>query len=245
MMDASKYMISFSVFLLLCLVIEAEKFNEKIDTSTIMTTSSQNRLEKDNVEYIQTIRSLNQEATLLKEKLVALEDKPRDMTEKIKYVHNKFPKELINLAPLAENERVKYGIPVSITLAQAYLESGIRHNKPPSELYTVDNNLFGIKWKEKSFYQDKLTKAGLEITSTVWRCNKAKTDCAYYIKFNTRWDCLRAKSIMITGSLYRNLRGKSYPEFARGLKKAGYATDPRYAYKLINIIIDYRLYELD
>ena len=211
----------------------------------ITTTDDKSRLEKDNVEYIQTIRSLNQEATLLKEKIVSLEDKPRNMTEKVKYVGNEFPEKLVNLTSLAENERLKYGIPVSITLAQAFLESGIRHNEPASELSAVDNNWFGIKWRKKSLYQDKLTKAGLEITSTVWRCNKSKTDCAYYIKFNTKWDCLRAKSIMITGSRYRHLRGKPFAEFARGLKKAGYATDPRYADKLIGVIIKHKLYELD
>ena len=50
---------------------------------------------------------------------------------------------------------------------------------------------------------------------------------------------------MITGGLYRHLRGKPFAEFARGLKEAGYATDPKYAEKLIKNIIKYRLYELD
>ena len=206
---------------------------------------NQNRIERDNVQYIQIIRSLNEETAALKEELKSLEEKPKDMTTKVKYVSNKFPEELIKLADIAENERVKYGIPVSITLAQAFLESGIRHNKPASDLATVDNNWFGIKWRKKSYYQDKLTKKGLEITSTVNRCNKDKTDCAFYIKFNTKWDCFRAKSIMITGSRYKHLKGKPFAEFARGLKKGGYATDPRYANKLINVIIKYRLYELD
>jgi len=241
--NANKIIATFFFFLIFYLVVN--KADGKLDTSTVITADNQNRLERDNAEYRQMITSLKQEAALLKEKLISLEEKPRDMTQKIKFVSSHFPKEIKELVDVAENERVKYGIPVSITFAQAYLESGIRHNKPPSDLSAVDNNWFGIKWKKKSFYQNKLTKAGLEITSTVWRCNGAKTDCAYYIKFNTKWDCFRAKSIMITGSRYRNLKGKPFAEFARGLKGAGYATDPKYANKLIKVIIKYRLYELD
>jgi flagellum-specific peptidoglycan hydrolase FlgJ len=206
---------------------------------------TQNRIEKDNVEYIQTIRSLNEETAALKEELKSLEEKPRDMTTKVKYVSKEFPKELLNLADIVENERIKFGIPVSITFAQAFLESGIRHDTPASKLATEDNNHFGIKWKGVSPYQDKLIKAGLKISKTVERCNKDEKDCAYYIKFESKWDCFRAKSIMITGSRYRHLKGKPFAEFARGLKKGGYATDPKYAKKLVKIIIRYRLYELD
>jgi len=206
---------------------------------------NQNRIEKDNVEYIQTIRSLNEEKAALKKELKSLEEKPRDMTAKVKYVSKEFPKELLNLVDIVENERIKFGIPVSITFAQAFLESGIRHNEPASKLTTEDNNHFGIKWKGVSPYQDKLIKAGLKISKTVERCNKDEKDCAYYIKFESKWDCFRAKSIMITGSRYRHLKGKPFAEFARGLKKGGYATDPKYAKKLIEIIIRYRLYELD
>lgn len=210
------------------------------------------RIEKDNAEYRQKLNQLNNNVRLLEDSIkniistkTTVEDVNRDMTQKIKFVSSRFPKEIKELVDVAENERVRYGIPVSITFAQAFLESGIRHDKPASDLAKVDNNYFGIKWRKKSSYQEKLTEAGIGFGKTVWRCNKAKTDCAYYIKFNTRWDCLRAKSIMITGGRYRNLSGKPFAEFARGLKEAGYATDPKYADKLIKVIIKYRLYELD
>jgi flagellum-specific peptidoglycan hydrolase FlgJ len=209
-------------------------------------------IEKDNAEYRQQLNNLNNEVRLLKDSIKncisakdTVEDVSRDMTQKIKFVSSRFPKDIKELAHIAENERVKFGIPVSITFAQAFLESGIRYNEPASKLATEDKNYFGIKWKGVSPYQNKLIKAGLKIESTVERCNKDEKDCAYYIKFESRWDCFRAKSIMITGGRYRRLQGKPFAEFARGLKKGGYATDPRYAEKLIDIIIRYRLYELD
>ena len=66
-------------------------------------------------------------------------------------------------------------------------------------------------------------------------------------KYATSWESYRAHSILLTGKRYRGLRkhGKDYKKWAHGLKKAGYATDRRYAEKLIHIIEELNLSQYD
>jgi len=56
--------------------------------------------------------------------------------------------------------------------------------------------------------------------------------------YGTAWESYRAHSRMLQGKRYLGLKehGKDYKAWAHGLKKAGYATDKRYAQKLIFII---------
>jgi flagellum-specific peptidoglycan hydrolase FlgJ len=128
-------------------------------------------------------------------------------------------------AKTAQTEMEKYGIPASITLAQGLLESNVGE----SRLATQNNNHFGIKCFSK-------------------KCKKGH--CANYTddshkdffrKYKSTWESFRAHSKLLQAKRYRplyKLDKKDYKGWAHGLKKAGYATDKKYAPKLIQLIED-------
>ena len=137
------------------------------------------------------------------------------------------------------NEMERTGIPASIKMAQAILESGSGR----STLAKQSNNHFGIKcgksWTGKEVYRhDDDYRDGLLIRS----CFRAYDDPA---------DSFIAHSDFLSNPYSKrykflfDLDPYDYNAWAHGLKKAGYATDPAYPSKLINLIEEYRLYELD
>jgi len=134
-------------------------------------------------------------------------------------------------APLAVIKMHEYKIPASITLAQGILESG----NGRSILASKSNNHFGIKchkvWEGKRVYHD----------------DDKKDDC--FRKYKYVENSYNDHSKFLTGrkryAFLFNYRTKDYKKWARGLKKAGYATDRKYPSKLIKIIDDYELYEFD
>lgn len=125
----------------------------------------------------------------------------------------------------------KYKIPASITLAQALLESGAGR----SSLTTRSNNHFGIKchngWKGES----------------VIAADDTPNDC--FRKYKKAEDSFDDHSRFLTEKQRYNdlfsLDITDYRGWARGLQKAGYATDKAYANKLIKLIEDYELYKYD
>ena len=131
----------------------------------------------------------------------------------------------------AMNKMSVYGIPASITLAQGILESGSGN----SELARKANNHFGIKchndWTGKTFTMD----------------DDAKDEC--FRKYKTPDESYRDHSIFLTtrdryAGLFK-LKVTDYKGWAHGLKKAGYATNPKYPQLLIKIIEENMLYEFD
>ncbi len=125
----------------------------------------------------------------------------------------------------------KHKIPASIILAQACLESGDGN----STLARKANNHFGIKchngWKGKGYKHD----------------DDAKGEC--FRKYNDPIDSFTDHSyFLISGSRYNSLFDlpiTDYKAWAHGLKAAGYATNPKYAKLLIDIIEEYKLYKYD
>ncbi|MBN1414168.1 MAG: glucosaminidase domain-containing protein [Bacteroidales bacterium] len=132
---------------------------------------------------------------------------------------------------LAIREMKRSGIPASITMAQACLESGDGN----SRLARKANNHFGIKchndWKGKRMHHD----------------DDRRNEC--FRKYASVYDSYRDHSdYLMSQSRYDflfDLDPDDYKAWARGLKKAGYATDPSYAGALIRIIEENKLYELD
>ena len=130
----------------------------------------------------------------------------------------------------AIEQMLKWKIPASITLAQGILESGAGQ----STLATQGNNHFGIKchgWKGRTVYRD----------------DDARNECfrAYDSPFDSYEDHSR---FLATGQRYRSLfqlKLTDYRGWANGLKAAGYATNPQYAQRLIDIIQLYKLYQYD
>jgi len=124
----------------------------------------------------------------------------------------------------------KTGVPASITLAQACLES----HDGGSALAREANNHFGIKcsdWTGPYFIQDDDTKDECfrKYNSTL----ESYDDHSLFLSTRPRYAFLFKLSIT------------DYKGWAKGLKKAGYATDPNYADRLIKIIEENQLYLLD
>ncbi|CAI8425754.1 MAG: Exo-glucosaminidase LytG [Flavobacterium sp. SCGC AAA160-P02] len=134
-------------------------------------------------------------------------------------------------APLAVLEMHKYAIPASITLAQGILESG----NGRSQLASKSNNHFGIKchtgWKGGKVYHDDDEKG--ECFRKYKYVESSYKDHSEFLSKRRRY-----------ANLFK-LRKSDYKGWAKGLKKAGYATDKKYPKKLIKIIETYRLYEFD
>jgi len=132
---------------------------------------------------------------------------------------------------LAIEEMNRSGIPASITMAQGCLESANGN----SELSRKSNNHFGIKckssWKGKRVYYDDDAKN--ECFRKYKTVEESYIDHTNFLMNNARY-----------ASLF-SLKTTDYKGWARGLKKAGYATAKTYAHSLINIIETHKLYRLD
>ena len=128
------------------------------------------------------------------------------------------------------DEMVQFGIPASITLAQGSLESGAGKGR----LAVKANNHFGIKchdWNGKKIYHD----------------DDEKQEC--FRKYDNPEYSYRDHSLFLADrkrySFLFDLKKDDYKQWAKGLKKAGYATDPKYPQKLIDLIERYELYKYD
>lgn len=131
---------------------------------------------------------------------------------------------------IAERQQKEHGIPASIVLAQGLLESGAGK----SELSRTSNNHFGIKctdWAGEKVYHDDDEKG--ECFRKYNQVLDSYEDHAQFLKTRPRY-----------ASLFQ-LKPTDYEGWAFGLKKAGYATDPSYAFKLISIIENYNLQKYD
>ena len=134
-------------------------------------------------------------------------------------------------AEVAQQEMKNYDIPASITLAQGILESGMGE----SRLATMANNHFGIKchkeWYGKKIYHDDDKKG--ECFRVYHDPRKSYRDHSLFLTARSRYDFLF------------EIKKNDYKAWARGLKKAGYATDPKYPDKLISLIERYHLDRYD
>lgn len=130
---------------------------------------------------------------------------------------------------IAKTEKQKFGIPVSITLAQGLLES----DAGESRLTRSANNHFGVKTFNK------------RVPHVVMK-DDSPTD--KFKKYDSAWESYRDHSLLLMRDHYKPLQYLSktdYVSWAKGLQKAGYATDPQYAAKLIKIIENLQLFKLD
>ena len=131
---------------------------------------------------------------------------------------------------IAIEQMLKWKVPASITLAQGLLESAAGR----STLATQGNNHFGIKchgWTGRTIYRD----------------DDLKNEC--FRAYKSAYESFEDHSkFLATGQRYRSLfslKITDYKGWAKGLKAAGYATNPRYAQSLIDIIENYNLSQYD
>ncbi len=131
---------------------------------------------------------------------------------------------------LAIEEMLKFRIPASITLAQGLFESGAGR----SQLATMGNNHFGIKchgWTGRSMNKDD--DAANECFRVYDNARESFEDHSKFLARNSRYARLF------------ELKQTDYRGWANGLKACGYATNPSYARKLIDIIELYNLSQYD
>src|SRR5690606_8696019 len=132
---------------------------------------------------------------------------------------------------IAKDNMRNHGIPASITLAQGILESGSGNGRLAKEA----NNHFGIKchtnWKGDTIKHD----------------DDAAQEC--FRKYRHASESFKDHSLFLTSrSRYNDLfklKKDDYEGWAKGLRKAGYATDPKYPDKLISLIERYELHQYD
>ena len=156
---------------------------------------------------------------------------PADDGAFVRFPINSIEEYIETFSDIAKAEMEAYGIPASITLAQGILESGFGQ----SELVLKTNNHFGIKchneWNGDYAHHD----------------DDEKGEC--FRKYNHPMYSFRDHSVFLSSrSRYArlfDLRRDNYKGWAKGLKAAGYATDPRYPQKLISFIEKYDLNRFD
>ena len=124
----------------------------------------------------------------------------------------------------------RYKIPASITLAQGILESGNGNSK----LATLANNHFGIKchstWTGDTFIQD----------------DDAKDEC--FRAYDNASESFEDHSKFLQKRRYASLfelKLTDYKKWAKGLKSAGYATNPKYPSLLISLVERFELWRFD
>lgn len=152
--------------------------------------------------------------------------------------HQKF---IRTIAPEAQKLQGQYNILPSITIAQAILES----QWGESDLASKYNNLFGVKAQgglSKSVYLDTqefvngeyvTVKACFQVYSSY---SESLSDHARLLAMGTKWNPNQYADVV---------NATNYVQAAKGLQTDGYATDPAYTQKLIQIIKTYKLYRYD
>ena len=131
---------------------------------------------------------------------------------------------------LAIEQMLRYHIPASITLAQGLFESGAGK----SVLATQGNNHFGIKchnWTGPTQYHDDDARG---------ECFRVYKDARDSYEDHSKFLARQPRYARLF-----ELGQRDYKGWARGLKQCGYATNPQYANKLIQIIELYKLFDYD
>lgn len=203
------------IFLLTTLLVSCNMSKSVIQTSKNNSTSSVYKKR----EKTKKITSNNQKVETLK--AISRSKVTQEMV--LKYINN--------YKTVAQSNMKKYGIPASVILGQALLESG----SGTGSLCAQANNHFGIKcsndWSGESVRYD----------------DDAQDEC--FRKYNNPNDSFSDHSLFLTGkkryATLFNLDKTDYKAWARGLKEAGYATDEQYPSKLITLIEKYQLYQYD
>ncbi len=192
-----------------------------------VSTANQNRYKKAPVEVENKIENSN----IKVEKIDKADDLINDLRKRKPKLSASTKDYIEEYNDIAIAEMLRYKIPASITLAQGILES----NSGRSRLTVKANNHFGVKchssWNGKRIYHD----------------DDARQEC--FRKYEHPLSSFRDHSLFLFerkryAALF-DLKLTNYKGWARGLKKAGYATDPKYPTKLIRLIEDYELYKYD
>jgi hypothetical protein len=151
--------------------------------------------------------------------------------------------DFINAAgPAAQRGQVEYGVPASVTVAQAILESGWG----TSSLSVQSKNYFGIKCATAS------SPGPIAVGCKAYQTTECTPDChtvtAYFRVYATMEDSFRDHGRFLRdNSRYANAFNFTHDadQFVREIWKAGYATDPNYPNKVITLMVNHNLYRFN
>ena len=198
----------------------------------IQTTRPKNYKPPTKVEVIKPIEITNPVANST-DSIKTIEPKSEilEATTRVKVTPEIVLAYINSYQPIAKSNMAQFGIPASICLGQGILESGAG----TGPLSAIANNHFGIKchqdWKGPSVKYDD--DAAQECFRKYNQASESYNDHALFLK-SRRW----------YEPLFK-LEKDDYKGWAKGLKTAGYATDPKYPEKLIAIIERYHLDQYD
>lgn len=144
------------------------------------------------------------------------------------------------IAPLARTSQEKYGVPASVTIAQAILESAWGK----SVLTCSANNYFGIKCYHVSdpsahYATFRTEEFSGGITAAI------NADFMVFLSPAACFDC--HARLLANAPRYRPAMADARDplEFAARLQDCGYSTDPLYAKKLVQVITEFSLLNFD
>lgn len=190
--------------------------------SLVLTSCGSKKRTISNQPSSQNTQVGNSENSKIYDQVGKVKTPPRNLNLTESYIYQ--------FAEIAQQEMRLFGIPASITLAQGVLESG----NGQGDLTSRSKNHFGIKcngWQGAKVYHDD---------DAAQECFRKYTHAEYSYRDHSLFLFNRSRY----GFLF-NYDVTDYKSWARGLKKAGYATDPQYPKKLINLIERYELYKYD
>ena len=137
------------------------------------------------------------------------------------------------LLPHAQQASEATGIPARFMLGQAALETGWGRREMRGADGANSHNLFGIKagpgWKGRT----------VDVVTTEYVDGKAQKQVERFRAYDSYAESFRDyASLLRSNARYQNViaEGRDAAGFAHGLQRAGYATDPNYAQKLLNVI---------
>lgn len=199
--------------------------------------SSRNKRTSQPKNRTYTVKTISNNKTIVLVDETKESNKPEEIkenleaTSKVSATYSNVNAYIDSFKDVAKLNMQQYGIPASIILAQGILESGAGNGRLCKEA----NNHFGIKchkeWNGPSITHD----------------DDAAQEC--FRKYDDPSESYRDHSLFLTSrSRYNKLFELDKGDFegwAKGLKAAGYATDPKYPSKLIGIIERYQLDKYD
>jgi flagellum-specific peptidoglycan hydrolase FlgJ len=153
---------------------------------------------------------------------------------------------IASIAPAAQQTAAQFGVPASVTIAQAILESSDRFgNWGQSQLALQANNFFGIKARRADDYA--------EFRTAEFRNGHRRAELARFRKFPSESACFAAHAELLAGlERYRPAMAEADDPFVfaarlgpSNLGGCGYSTNPEYAKELASLITEFRLTRYD
>ena len=159
---------------------------------------------------------------------------------------------ILDYHDIAKIEQEKFGIPVSIKLAQMIFEGGYKDDSPDgSYLAQYYKNPFGIKY-QRDYYPTTVPSDIWDKLAYKGEYGKYYDDCGdkkcKFMHFKSIWSAMRFHSYFLAGtpdnrSMYY-VEG-DWEDWVASLQRNGYATSDEYAKKITRLIKQYKLYLLD